>query len=73
MLRQRSVTGFAIHAPMLATLLLIKNICMASFTTLVPRKPHRTGSNLRHCIRAVMSTLSEALRNQKASDHEKYQ
>lgn len=73
MLRLRPVTGFAVHPRMLAALLLIENIPMASFTILVPRKPRGTRGHFRHRLGSVMSELAKALGNKESSDYKEYQ
>lgn len=73
MLRLRSMTGLAIHARVFAVLLLIEDVRMAALAGLMARELDRTRGDFRHCVGAIVPKLSEALWNQKSSNHEEYQ
>ena len=62
MLGLRTVAGLTIDPGMHAGLLHIRNVAVARFTSLVPRKEDGTGCNLNNGGSAVVAIFSEALR-----------
>ena len=61
---QRTVTGFAIDACVLAGFLHFHNVCVTVFARLVSSKPRLAGGDLFQGLTTVVTKLSETLRNE---------
>ncbi len=71
MLSQRTVAGFTVDACMLARLLHLRNVGMASFATALTRKVDGASGDIANSRAAVMAIFSEALRYYEVSNHQK--
>lgn len=64
---KRAMTRFAVHAPVAAFILHIKNVGMTRFARLMTSEGNRQGSDLGHSVAAIMAELAEALGNKNCS------
>lgn len=71
MIGERSMAGFAMDIGMLACLLYLENVGMTGFARLMTCEVDGTGGNLSNGGSTVVAIFAEALRNNKATDHQK--
>src|SRR5690348_10173708 len=69
--RQRSMAGFAVHMRVLAFVLHIEHVAVASLASLVAGKLHRSSGNLADDGAAIVPVLSEALGNHVMANNKK--
>lgn len=68
MFRERSVARFAIYVRVPAVFLLVKNVGVAGFASLMAGEVDGTGSDVGQRIPAIVAVLSKAFGNHQAAD-----
>jgi len=71
MFRQGTVARFAIYVRVPAVFLLVENVRVAGFASLMAGEVDGTGSDVGQRVPAIVAVLSKALRNHEAADSQK--